>query len=154
MSAWRVGILGLLGICAVAGCSRPQPGSKADAPASSAVGSVEVHPSNPHPPVTAARASSTSGKPHELDPRRVKVYAMMVVLGYAADKYREAHHEFPPSLDLLVNAREALIDPWGRPYHYDRQGEHSGGQHPDIWSDGIDPTDPGAMLSNWNGVED
>jgi hypothetical protein len=153
MSARQVGILGLLGVCLVAGCSRPQPGPKGDASASTAAGSVEGQPSNEHPQATTARASSTPEKPHELDPNRVKVYAMMMVLGYAADKYRETHHEFPPSLDLIVNAREALIDPWGRPYHYDRKGEHNGGQHPDIWSEGIDPTDPSAILSNWDGVE-
>ncbi len=74
----------------------------------------------------------------------------MLGLVATAYKYHDEHHEFPKSLDLLVGKPEALLDPWGRAYHYDLKGPHNHGEQPDIWSEGADPKDPHAVLGNWD----
>jgi hypothetical protein len=47
--------------------------------------------------------------------------------------------------------KEALIDPWERPYQYIAAGLKNGGLKPDIWSQGPVPDDNTKVISNWPG---
>ena len=44
--------------------------------------------------------------------------------------------------------KNALTDPWGRPYQYDVTGAKSGGKGPDIWSLGPQ-SEKDAIIGNW-----
>lgn len=77
----------------------------------------------------------------------------------ACKTYRIKFGEWPPTLSALVNdpngkpylegGQEAIIDPWGREYYYSRAGIHSGGEAPDIWSLGPDPSNADCVIGNW-----
>jgi general secretion pathway protein G len=41
--------------------------------------------------------------------------------------------------------RDALLDPWKKPYQYDASGQHNRGNKPDIWT--VSPS--GKQLGNW-----
>ncbi len=102
-------------------------------------------------PVQASAKPSSSDKDNTpfMDPFRVQARSVMFVLGYGAYKYKKEHGDFPKSLTEMVAKQEDLLDPWGRPYHYDPVGAHNNREVPDIWSDGADPSDPRAILVNW-----
>jgi general secretion pathway protein G len=70
--------------------------------------------------------------------------------------YRLKHEEqLPGSLDELIAdpaaglKRDALRDPWNRPYHYSPQTQHGSEDGFDVWSDGPKPGDPNSMIGNW-----
>lgn len=77
----------------------------------------------------------------------------------ACMQYSLKHNgEFPDSLDILVNqdaaggpyleSRDALRDPWGQAWQYDKSGPMNGGKKPDIWT--TDPKDQNrAKIGNW-----
>lgn len=78
-------------------------------------------------------------------------------LSTACKNYYLSNQTWPASLnDLLVKdqngkgpyleSRDALTDPWGRPYHYDQNGSQNNGRQPDIWAE--DPKD-GTKYGNW-----
>jgi Type II secretion system (T2SS), protein G len=71
------------------------------------------------------------------------------------ETYKLNNGEYPPTLDTLLQPQPrggpafygeagALLDPWGKPFHYDAAGLHQGGRRPDIWSDS-----PKGPLGNW-----
>ena len=81
-------------------------------------------------------------------------------LGTACDTYQIRHNGlFPESLELLLQRDEAgnppilesvdaLIDPWGQRYQYDKAGTMNQGMHADVYT--IDPSDPQKMkIGNW-----
>jgi type II secretory pathway pseudopilin PulG len=63
--------------------------------------------------------------------------------------------QFPDSLQTLLQQdtrggpyledQDALIDPWGQAYQYDRSGSKNNGKRPDIWT--VLPD--GTMVGNW-----
>jgi uncharacterized protein (TIGR03067 family) len=60
---------------------------------------------------------------------------------------------FPQSLDELfvgnppyLEGKNALINPWGRPYHYDPSGPRNKHRHPDIWT--VSPSTE--EIGNWS----
>jgi hypothetical protein len=55
----------------------------------------------------------------------------------------------PPDGGLPLVERDALIDPWGRPYKYDAAGPNNAGVRPDVWSLGPDPNDAKGIIGNW-----
>ncbi len=76
----------------------------------------------------------------------------------AAQAYLIMQGEWPDRLEQLVKPpqggrpyvdKEALIDPWGRPYRYDPKGPKNNGQKPDVWSIGPDANDPKGRVGNW-----
>jgi hypothetical protein len=56
----------------------------------------------------------------------------------------------PPNGRPFVE-KEALIDPWGRPYLYNPAGLTNRGLKPDIWSLGPAANDNTKVISNWPG---
>jgi general secretion pathway protein G len=78
----------------------------------------------------------------------------------ACDTYQMRHGgAFPENLEVLLvkdelgnapilESRDAITDPWGRPYQYDKSGPMNQGMHADIWT-----TDPGdqtqTKIGNW-----
>ena len=85
-------------------------------------------------------------------------YLQTKVLTQACTGYAAKHGgEFPNSLDdLLVKdetggpflkSPDALLDPWGRKYQYDRTGQMNNQMDPDIWT--VDPKDQNKRIGNW-----
>lgn len=77
-------------------------------------------------------------------------------LGEACQRYAIKHNgEFPNQLDdLLVKdglggpyleSRDAMLDPWGHPYQYDKTGPNNNSMRPDIWA--VDKE--GNKIGNW-----
>jgi general secretion pathway protein G len=76
-------------------------------------------------------------------------------LTMAAESYKLNNDSYPPSLEALTQAqpnggqplleRDALLDPWSKPYRYDAAGTNNGGLKPDIWADG-----PNGPIGNWS----
>ncbi|VTS06180.1 type II secretion system protein GspG [Tuwongella immobilis] len=78
----------------------------------------------------------------------------------AAMSYASSHgDELPETLAELVAPsdggrpyleQKALLDPWNRPYQYNREGQNNAAKgQPDIWSTGPNPNDPSGMIGNW-----
>jgi hypothetical protein len=164
MNALRMAGLGLLVAGALGGCSRPQPTPAADpTPSTAPVPETSAAPASPTTTETSKATESkvaltnpptTVAPPRQRDDNRVKARSLMFVLGYMADKYRKEHGAFPQTLESLVDSPEARIDPWGRRFHYDPKGPHNKGDLPDIWSEGADPSNPQAALTNWEDGSD
>ena len=80
-------------------------------------------------------------------------------LEQAVTLYKTMHSAWPDSLQILAERQpdggrafvheKLLLDPWGRPYHYDPRQLHPGSHFPLIWSDGVDPTNPDGRITNW-----
>ena len=74
----------------------------------------------------------------------------------AVKTYYIRHNTWPDSLQQLLQAdnkgaailedADALKDPWGGFYQYDRSGARNQGKRPDIWA--VDPKD-GTQVGNW-----
>ena len=72
----------------------------------------------------------------------------------ACQTYKLNNGEYPPTLEVLGQTQpngyaplvsaDALMDPWGQPYHYDASGPRNGGMQPDIWAE-----HGGKQLGNW-----
>lgn len=81
------------------------------------------------------------------------VRAGIAVLDRNMKVYIESDGKPPRSLQMMVESvystvgKEALQDPWGRPYLYDRDGKNNGGNKPDIWV--VDPADGKTLIGNW-----
>jgi hypothetical protein len=69
-------------------------------------------------------------------------------LDKAMDAYRPSKG-IPDKLEELDVTSTALVDPWGRPYHYDPTKLHPETDRPLIWSDGPNPGQAGSKISNW-----
>jgi hypothetical protein len=73
--------------------------------------------------------------------------------------YKGLQGDYPPDLDALTRpddksgrpwlASSDLLDPWGRPYGYEPNRRHPSSGRPYLYSRGEDPSDPGAVISNW-----
>lgn len=77
----------------------------------------------------------------------------------AAQAYEVRFGQLPERLEQLTTPpgggpplveRDALTDPWGRPYKYDPAGPHNAGVRPDVWSLGADSNDPKGVIGNWS----
>ena len=75
----------------------------------------------------------------------------------AVETYKIRHNRWPDSLDQLLSGdekgppiledRDAIKDPWGGAFQYDRSGPMNRGIRPDIWA--TDPSDTNVRLGNW-----
>jgi general secretion pathway protein G len=93
----------------------------------------------------------------QLDQAKVSTAKTQVktTLTQAVKTYYINHGSYPPSLAALLQqtdqggpyleTRDALIDPWGRPYQYNPAGTNNGGLQPDIWAD-----TPAGQVGNWS----
>jgi hypothetical protein len=63
--------------------------------------------------------------------------------------YQANKSALPDKLEELDVTSNALVDPWGRDYHYDPTQLHPETRQPLIWSDGPNPGHPGSKISNW-----
>jgi hypothetical protein len=83
---------------------------------------------------------------------------MAKVLSQACETYALKHNDaFPDSLEMLLQpdpangnqpylkSRDALLDPWGVPFQYDRTGKRNNGLRPDIYCKAPD----GKIIGNW-----
>jgi hypothetical protein len=80
-------------------------------------------------------------------------------LELAVSAYKTKHSVWPDRLQILAERQpdgggpfieeSLLLDPWGRPYHFDPRQLHPEAQVPLIWSDGQDPTNPDGRITNW-----
>jgi general secretion pathway protein G len=89
----------------------------------------------------------------KLNTARVQV---KTTLTQACENYYVDHQSnYPASLEALLESdaeghgpylknREALVDPWGKPYQYNSAGPNNGGKQPDIWADS-----PKGQIGNW-----
>lgn len=82
-------------------------------------------------------------------------------LGTAAMAFELRYGQLPATLDVLTKRQsdgsgaflageKSLIDPWGRPFHYDPGQRHPRSRCPLIWSDGPDPANPNGKITNWD----
>ena len=78
----------------------------------------------------------------------------VMTLTHAVTAYALKYDEYPAKLWDLVDppdgaspfvVRDAIIDPWQRPYQYDPIGPRNNGEQPDIWTTGHD----GQLIGNW-----
>jgi general secretion pathway protein G len=78
----------------------------------------------------------------------------------ACQAYKIRNGDYPASLQILTQPDaqggtaslevSALLDPWGREYHYQAPGTHNAATgKPDVWSDGPRPGDASSMIGNW-----
>jgi general secretion pathway protein G len=86
-------------------------------------------------------------------------YLQTKALTAACTGYAAKHAgDFPESLDQLLQkdaaggpfleSPDALLDPWGQRYQYDKSGPMNNAMKPDIWT--IDQKDPAkAKIGNW-----
>jgi general secretion pathway protein G len=99
------------------------------------------------------------GQAEEARKSAAKVQVRMLTT--AAESYNVQHKgQFPDSLDILLQkdqdglgpylkSAEALIDPWGRQYAYDKNGNNNNGMQPDIYSMG---GNDGKQIGNWPNI--
>jgi hypothetical protein len=84
----------------------------------------------------------------------------VMTLDRAANAYKIKYGNWPAKLEIMAE-RQAdgspacivehhLVDPWGQPYHYDRDQLHPETGKPLIWSDGREPGESGSKISNWD----
>jgi Type II secretion system (T2SS), protein G len=74
--------------------------------------------------------------------------------------YQTNNKSLPDNLEKLTEPqpnggtalleKEALIDPWSRPYQYDPKQLHPTTEIPRVWSDGPDPGNPDKKIANWH----
>jgi general secretion pathway protein G len=74
--------------------------------------------------------------------------------------YQAKNRAWPDSLEDVATqqsdgsegyvAKSALVDPWGRPYQYDRNDRHPENDQPLIWSEGPNPGESGSKIANWS----
>jgi general secretion pathway protein G len=75
----------------------------------------------------------------------------------AVKTYYLDHSAYPDSLQALLvrsadgkgpylEEEDAIYDPWGQPYQYDKSGQHNHGTRPDIFTTGPD----GSTIGNWS----
>ena len=84
-------------------------------------------------------------------------------LDKTAQAYQAKNRAWPDSLEDLASrqqdgsegylAKSALVDPWGRPYQYDRNNRHPDNDQPLIWSEGPNPGESGSKITNWSPKE-
>jgi hypothetical protein len=76
----------------------------------------------------------------------------------ALEVYKAKHGSFPPDLLTLTQPdeneaallkAEAVVDPWKRPYQYERGRLDPNTGIPQIWTDGFDPANPSRKIANW-----
>jgi general secretion pathway protein G len=80
-------------------------------------------------------------------------------LARACEAYKLHFEDFPDSLEQLcappdggkpqLDNREMLLDPWGRPYRYDKAGPNNNGLKPDVSTTGS----KGQVIGNWAGAK-
>jgi Type II secretion system (T2SS), protein G len=81
-------------------------------------------------------------------------------LDKAVSAFRNTTGDLPAELASLTEPQpngsgafltaSALIDPWGRPYHYDRNNRHPETDQPLIWSEGPTAGQAGSKIQNWS----
>jgi len=81
-------------------------------------------------------------------------------LEFAATIYDLSYGYYPDSLALLAKSKRdggkeliiesLLTDPWGRLYRYERDKRHPQSNKPLIYTQGPDPADPKAKITNWD----
>jgi Type II secretion system (T2SS), protein G len=81
-------------------------------------------------------------------------------LDKAVSAFRETTGDLPAELTTLTETQpngtgalltaSALVDPWGRPYHYDRNKRHPDTDQPLIWSEGPAEGKDGGKIENWS----
>jgi general secretion pathway protein G len=89
--------------------------------------------------------------------REERASAELKTLTTAVVSYKLKYGEFPDKLEQLVKppdgapflkSKDALLDPWGRPYEYDANGPKHKGFLIDIWSLGS-RLKKGPIIGNW-----
>jgi Type II secretion system (T2SS), protein G len=81
-------------------------------------------------------------------------------LDRAVSAYKNTTGDWPAELATLTEPQpngdrgfltaSALVDPWGRPYHYDRNNRHPDTDQPLIWSDGPTAGQAASKIDNWS----
>jgi len=94
-----------------------------------------------------------------LDESKEKVAYMGIrSLEDAASAYKISNGDYPESLVILTEPLDGkpavleeknLIDPWGRAYIYEPQTRNPKTGKPRIYSQGVNPGNPGGVIANW-----
>ena len=84
------------------------------------------------------------------DLRRLTAAVRVYEVRFGQIPERLDHLLAPPGGGPQLVERDALTDPWGRPYRYDPAGPQNAGVRPDVWSLGPDPNDPKGVIGNWS----
>jgi len=81
-------------------------------------------------------------------------------LDKAVSAYKATNADWPQELQSLTEKQSdggepyltanSLVDPWGRPFQYDRNNCHPDTQQPLIWSEGPNPGVAGSKIANWS----
>jgi Type II secretion system (T2SS), protein G len=92
----------------------------------------------------------------ESGPSVTRARLMISHIDKAVDAYKARHGgHAPDELKILTENQNSgltandLVDPWGRPYHYDPGECHPDTQQPRVWSEGPNPGEPGSIIANW-----
>lgn len=94
-----------------------------------------------------------------LEDKKKAAAAGVKALGKAIEAFRQAHLQWPDTLEVLLvpvegkpailPKQEALIDPWGRQYVYDPEQRSPKDDVPLIYSEGPDPKGRKGRIRNW-----
>jgi hypothetical protein len=91
------------------------------------------------------------------DQDQAAVRKHVTLLDGAVERYRKEKGNWPVDLEALLamdpdsarkpylESQEAIIDPWGHLYQYDRSGSRHDGSKPDIWAVASDKS----LIGNW-----
>ena len=92
--------------------------------------------------------------------RRGRAKMDVTTIAAQLEAYNLKSGSYPDGLESLTEAPpggvaylkpEALMDPWSRPYQYDKNGTHNAAYgKPDVWSTGSNANDPTNIIGNWS----
>jgi general secretion pathway protein G len=95
----------------------------------------------------------------ESSPYMTQARMGLQTLDKAVEAYKSRTGTWPDSLQSLTEQQPDgsqayvksgdLVDPWGRPYQYDPGNRHPETEHPQLWSEGPKPGEPGSKIANW-----
>jgi len=96
------------------------------------------------------------------DAKKDRARIDLKTLSDAVNSYKVQHGDYPPSLEALTQRTldggtayieiAALIDPWGRPYVFERENRHPQTGKPHLFSEGPNMGDANSRISNWTAV--
>jgi general secretion pathway protein G len=96
------------------------------------------------------------------DAKKDRARIDLKTLSDAVNTYKVQHGDYPPSLEALTQRTAdggtayieiaSLIDPWGRPYVFERENRHPQTGKPHLYSEGPNLGDAASRISNWTAI--
>lgn len=96
------------------------------------------------------------------DAKKDRARIDLKTLSDAVNSYKMQQGDYPPSLEALTQRTvdggtaylevAALLDPWGRPYVFERENRHPQTGKPHLYSEGPNPGDGHSRISSWTAI--